>query len=118
MTLPILLRHPLITEMVIKGIEPTIKAGGLSISGFYKSDTVLLYFDIQKDGLVAEDRYGDKTEIETLRDLVELNLLWWAASANRSPTWLHPQQPWRDIAIEMGLLEAKETIITEYVGYD
>lgn len=113
-TLQQTLNHPIILEMVSRGIEPKIKAVGLELEGFYKSGTVILFVD-HKNKLMAIDRYSMMTTIETLQDLVELNLYWWSASMSRSPNWVNPSEPWRSIAIEMGLLEVKETIVKEYV---
>ena len=45
------------------------------IGGFYKSGDVRLIEDNGK--LIAHARYDEKTEISSLRDIVELNYNWW-----------------------------------------
>jgi hypothetical protein len=107
--------HPIVAEMLARGIEPTLTAEGLVLQGFYKSGTVTLVMT-QEGKLYLHSRYDhyEKDEITSLRDIVEINIYWWEYSKDRNPNWAVPCEPWATLAVEMGLLKKTVRQVTEY----
>ncbi len=78
------------------------------IEGFYKSGGVNLFET--PDGIFAEARYNEITQIESFEDLVHLNYRWWDISKERFEGWKTPDERWLPLLLERNLV--KESITT------
>ena len=105
--------HPLIAELVQRGVVMTIIPEGVSIEGFYKSGSISLTMN-EFGHIFAHSRYGESVEIRTLEDLVGYNLVWWRYSKDRSPAWSIPTEPWASMAVEFKFLTRIEKTVVEY----
>lgn len=113
MELQKLLNHSVVTDIILAGVQPTITTKGLIIDGFYKSGTVLLYID-GTNKLVAKARYDEITEINTLIDLVELNLDWLERTASRNHFYPALEEPWKSLALRFNLVIEKTEVVTTF----
>lgn len=108
--------HPILRELVEKGVPLTFTKDCIIVPGFYKSGDVKLWF--QEDArhpesdsepvLYARDRYGKETPISQLDDIVELNFYWWTTSKERAPGWSNPDPRWVPLLVEHGFVEVQE----------
>ena len=101
-------------KMINKVIEESIKIGipikceyvpnrgfVYEVDGFYKSETVSI--EEENNVLIATARYNEKTEINTPKDIVELNYKWWEYSKDRYDGWKYPSEKWKDLFDMYGL---------------
>ena len=108
--------NPILRELVEGGVPLTITKDCMIVPGFYKSETVKLWFrEDTRPGSTAEavlyarDRYGKETPISQLDDLVELNHYWWMTSKDRGNAgWVNPDPVWVQLLVEHGFIEVKE----------
>ncbi len=87
------LYHVAFTKCIELGIPITIKDRKFFVEGFYKSDTIELYIDLEGQ-LIANSRYDRKDKINSFRDLVALNYYWWKYSKHRHNDWRFPNKYW------------------------
>jgi hypothetical protein len=109
--------NEIIEELLKKGINTILEydkgtnKNVYYLDGFYKSGTVKLMEEC--DGLYALQRYGDRDKIESFRDLVHLNFVWWNRSKEHFDGWAKPDPKWLPFLIEEGFIEEKvETVVT------
>lgn len=107
--------HPILLELVAKGVPITFTKDAIILPGFYKSgDLKLVKISDEPANAAfhAIDRYGKTTPIHHLGDLVELNFEWWETSRTRGNAgWTSPDPAWVQLLTEHGFIAAKETTI-------
>ena len=64
--------------------------------------------------MVAHARYNEKTDIESLDDLVHLNYTWWQNYKDRYEGWQNPEQDWIPLMEKLNLIQKEVKIVTTY----
>lgn len=80
------------------------------LPGFYKSNG-FVYLVQEGDKVIAYQRYGEKTEIMNLADLLYLNRYWWSIAKNRNPGSTMYDE-WKKLLLDRGIIKAETKTIT------
>lgn len=105
--------HPIIQELLESGLNVLLSYDKdknqhkYEVSGFYKSGTVILTIESDTT-LLATARYNEKTVINNLTDIVQLNYDWWLHSKERFSGWSHPDESWITLLTKQGLIKPIE----------
>lgn len=78
------------------------------IHGFYKSGTVKL-IECEDAALQAIARYDQKTYVNSVRDIVELNYDWWQKSKDRFDGWKEPDPFWIKLLLKYDFIKEERT---------
>ena len=103
----------IVEECLKRGVEIVVSKHGVKIDGFYKSGCVWLSLGglpEHKGKIIAVSRYGEVTLLESIKDLLELNLYWWEFTQERNSQPISLDSPWLEMAIEQGIVEEKATV--------
>lgn len=111
----------ILQELVDREIPVQITSKGYRVSGFYKSDTVLLVpvegerdpEDTWSPRYIAHSRYGKTHPIADFRELLWLNASMWE-TYSRNNGGCSPDTHWEAALVEAGILEKKKV---EYYTY-
>ena len=95
--------NPILNELTENDIEYTVTKEGIRLDGFYKSGSILLVLD-ENNTFMAIARYEEKTKINYVGDLIELNYNWWLWSKNRFGGWRYPDDKWLNLFNKLNLV--------------
>ena len=84
-------------------INPQTKKKEYMLEGFYKSGIVKLIEE--DDKLIAISRYNERTNVESLFDIVLLNYEWWVSSKERYEGWENPDNMWIPLLLKFNLIK-------------
>jgi len=111
----------IINELVSNGISVRLeykiqtRESSFIVDGFYKSGEVNL---VKQDGkVIAHARYDEKTEIDSLRDIVELNYNWWLKSKERFEGWKNPDPKWIPLLEKFNFITRKTETVTTWEAH-
>lgn len=82
------------------------------VSGFYKSDTVLLV--PEEESITCIARYAEEDNVYNIEDLLYINKKWWERSKDRYAGWINPDSNWVNLYIKYGILKKVTKEVTEY----
>lgn len=95
----------IIKQIAEQGVQFKMETDGfLYVEGFYRNGSMKI--DFEGDKIIAIDKRGRKTEINSFDDLVLLNYDWWRASNSRG-NYVMPERPWIDKFIEKKKVKRK-----------
>jgi hypothetical protein len=84
------------------------------IPGFYKS-AGCVYLVQEGEEVIAYQRYGEKTGIRDLDDLLYLNKYWWNITKERNAGYtIGIDEEWKKLLLGRGIIKAETKTITTY----
>lgn len=104
-----------IQELLEAGVEVSLTKDSFVVEGFYKSGNIEIKCRNESDWY-AVARYQEKTDIETVEDIVGLNHAWWYISKERYDGWSQPDSRWLPLLVKYGYVTAK--VIPEQIIYE
>lgn len=111
--------NQIIKDLLKSGIKVTMEHNPESnsieyiIDGFYKSGSVrLMECGDEEATMVAISRYEERTYIDSVQDIIQLNYDWWQRSKDRFDGWINPDPSWLPLLLKAGLV--KEKTVKQY----
>lgn len=93
---------PLVQEFAAKSCDFKIESNGKCLmEGFYKNGPMELSISDDGKTMVATDKRGRATKIESYIDLLKLNYAWWRSACSRN-NYVSPIRPFLDGFIAQG----------------